>query len=83
MDPYLQGIKYQHTVRSFTGLTGATQIGYVGKRKKVQDGTVSGVLTIVTKNITMVQKEDPTKLDGWDSCLLRLIDRLVSAKHRA
>ena len=65
MDPYLWVVEYQHAGRSIMGSTGAARIGYFGNERKVQGGTVSGTITSVAKHITLVEKEDPTTLDGW------------------
>jgi hypothetical protein len=72
----LQGIRYQHVVRSLTGFAGASRIGYFGCGRTVQCGTVSGTLTAIGKNITLVQREDPTKLKGKDAYLPRILQLL-------
>ena len=77
MDPHLRGVKYEHAVRSLTGFAGAARIGYFGRGRKVQGGTVSGALTVVGKDITLVQSEDPTKLRGKDKylpCISQMLD---------
>jgi hypothetical protein len=80
VDPYLRRVTFQHAVRSLTGFAGAARIGYFGKGRKVQGGTVSGALSAVAKNIALVQKEDPTKLAGQKSYLPRISQMLDGFK---
>jgi hypothetical protein len=80
VDPYLRGVEYQHAVRAITGFAGAARTGYFGNGRKVQGGTVSGAITAIAKNITLVQKEDPTKLAGRDSFLPRIAQMLDGFK---
>jgi hypothetical protein len=56
------------------------RIGYFGNGRKVQGGTVSGAITAIAKNITLVQKEDPTKLAGRDHDLPRIAQMLDGFK---
>ena len=81
MDPHLWGVRYKHAIRSITGFAGAARIGYFGCGRKAQGGTVSGALTAIGKNITLVQSEDPTKLRGKDKYLPRILQRLDGFKN--
>ena len=80
MDPFLRGVKYQHAIRSIMGVAGAARIGYFGKGRKVQGGTVSGANTAVAMNISLVQNEDLTKLAGRDTYVPRLWQMLDGFK---
>ena len=76
----MRGVRYEHAVRSLTGFAGVVRIGYFGRGRNVQGGTVSGALTAIGNNLTLVKSKEATKLRGKDKYLSRISQMLDGFK---
>ena len=72
VDPYLQGIVYQRRVRTLSGFAGLARQGYWGRGRQIRSGSVSGMLSAIGKEISLVHEHDLTKVKGTDKFVPRL-----------
>ena len=76
MDPYLQDVEYQRRVRLLTSFAGLAREGYWGRGRRIKSGSVSGMITVVGKEISLVHELDPTKVKGTDKFVPRIQEML-------
>jgi hypothetical protein len=69
VDPYLQLTTFERQIRSLTGFAQRTHTGYYGRGRQVQATTVTGAITAVGQTISMVIRNNPTKVIGSEKFL--------------
>ena len=83
MDPYLQGVRYDHRVRLLTGYAAAIRSGYYGRGRTVTAATVSTALTAVGQTIALAVGINPTKLPGGDNKLLPRLSQALDGWRKS
>ena len=76
VDPYFQGTPFETRVRCLTGFGGLVRVGYYGRGKQVQSGTVSGALTAIGKTIALATGINPLKIQHSEKFLPRISEML-------
>ena len=76
MDSYLQDVPYQTRVRCLSGFGGLQRLGYYGRKKQVQAGTVSSALTAVGQKIALAHEVNPVKMQNSKDLVPRLSEML-------
>lgn len=76
VDPYLQDVPYQVRVRCLSGFGGLQRLGYYGRKKQVQAGTVSSALTAVGQKIALAHEVNPVKTRDSKDLVPRLSEML-------
>ena len=83
VDPYLQGIGYEHRVRLLTGYAAAVRCGHYGRGRTVTTATVSTALTAVGQTVALAIGINPTKLPGGDNKLLPRLSQMMDGWRKS
>ena len=74
--PFLEMVAHQVRVRVLSGFAARVRIGFFGRGRTVQSGTVSGQLSSIGTSIAMATGANPTEVHGSDKYAPRIAQML-------